>query len=156
MRRLFLAGGLVSLLALAGGCPDDTTAPPVPASLRLVRGADGFVKVELNGADRPARALELEITASGNDAVILEDAAPAPGSSIDTVRVNMLGSGRAILFAGDKRGVRLGQSGELARFRARGPSTEAPDARLSITRAVVVDAEGAALTVEPGAPLPLR
>jgi hypothetical protein len=150
-----LLGVALTLVLIASSCKQEIVDPPDVATLRLSRGADGLVHLALDGADRAPRAVEVEITAEG-ESVVLEDAAAAPGLPIDTVRVEMRGTNRAILFAADKRGVRLPPSGEIATLRARAQSGGTPNARLAITRALVVDADATPMAVEVGAAVPLR
>lgn len=149
---------VVSATAVQLGCADDPVTPPSSTpTLRLARTAEGAVKLELSGA--PAvRAVEVELVASGGEggALVLEDATPPPGAPLDRVRIQALGTNRAILFAGDTRGVRLAGSGEVARVRARLASGGAAEGTLSLERAVVVDVEGRRVDVTLGGALPLR
>lgn len=147
---------LVALFLLAGCAKDPVVPPSSSPILRLARAADGAIKVELQDGTIPVRALELELVAAGGGAVLIEDATGAPGVPLDTVRARMAGTNRAVLFAGDTRGVRVGTTGELMRFRARASSGGAADGTLTIERAVVVDGEGQTIAVELGGALPLR
>jgi len=144
------------LLALAACTSEPKVAPPKSPLLRLARTSDGAVKIELLDGTVAVRAMEVELVASGGAAVIIEDAAPGPGVPLDSVRVKMAGTNRAVLFAGDTRGVRVGSSGELARVRARAAAGGPADGTLVIERAVLADGEGAPITVELGGALPLR
>jgi hypothetical protein len=153
MNRLAL-GWCLPILLLAA-CKDDPT-PAARPTLRLERSADGTIRLQLTGGDRPVRAVEVELEGSGNDAVLIDQPEPPEGVPIDTVRVKMRGTSRAVLFAGDKRGVRLGSSGTLARFRVQTPAGGVPDARLGVVRALLVDAAGDPIEVDLGAPIPLR
>lgn len=155
--------GLVRLAAVGSvlvqlGCSDDPVVPPsTPPTLRLARTAEGAIKLELAGVSTAVRAVEAELVASGGaGAVVLEDAAPPPGTPLDRVRLQALGANRALLFASDTRGVRLAGTGEVARMRARLASGGAPDGALSIERAVVVGVDGQRVEVTLGGALPLR
>jgi hypothetical protein len=141
------------------GCTEDPVVPPSSTpTLRLARTAEGAIKLELTGAPTAVRAVEVELVASGGEggAVVLEDATPPPGTPLDRVRIQALGTNRAILFAGDTRGVRLAGTGEVARLRARLASGGAAEGTLSIERAVVVGVEGQRVDVTLGGALPLR
>lgn len=162
MKERWSTWALTTALTVAGAgliaCSDDPVTPPVATpSLRLGRTTDGAVKLELVGAPAAVRAIEVELVASGSGgAVVLEDATAPPGVPLDAVRVRMLGTNRAVLFAGDTRGVRLAGSSEVARVRARLAAGGAAEGTLSIARAVVADAEGRAVTVTVGGALPLQ
>lgn len=157
MRSLSFAA-LVLLASLIAGCAEPAPTPPATASMRLARATDGSIKVELAGVAVPVRAVEVELLASGGPggAVLLEDAVAPPGVPLDVVRVAMRAVNRAVLFAGDTRGVRLAGSGEVARVRARLVAGGAAQGSLTITRAVVVGVDGAAIDVDLGSPLPLQ
>lgn len=157
MRSLsYLALALLAAPIVA--CTETTPTPTATASVRLVRATDGSIKVELDGVAVPVRAVEVELLATGGPggAVLLEDAVAPPGVPLDVVRVAMRGINRAVLFAGDTRGVRLAGSGEVARVRARLVSGGAAQGSLSIARAVVAGVDGAAIEVALGGPLPLQ
>lgn len=137
-------------VAAAGACSDDAP-PPGQASLRLVRGADGFIEVELSGASKNPRALELEIEIESEVTMLVEDARAAPGLGTDTVRTGSRGTNRARLFVGDKRGLLLPKSGTLARFKVVPASAGAAEARVRISEAKVVSSTPETIAVELGA-----
>ncbi len=147
-----------ALLFLVGliGCSKDPVPPAQLPVVRLARDADGRVRVETSGFPAPLRAIELHLNAEG-DAVVMDAVEAATGLALDTTKLAMHGAQEAILFASDKRGVRLPPSGVIARFAAHEPSSAGvPSARLKIGRAVVVDTAGNKVEVELGQPLSLR
>lgn len=145
----------LTLVLIASSCKSETVPPSQSALVRLLRSDDGTISLEISRADRAPKAIEVEITADG-DSVILEDAEPLPHLALDTVRLNMLGTNRAVLFVSDKRPVLLPRTGEVARFRARSAGGGAPSGRLSLSRVLVVDENGARIEVEIGSPVSLR
>lgn len=143
-------------LALGTAC-SDSEGPPAQASLRLVRGADGFVEVELSGATVSPRALELQLEIESEATMLVEDARAAAGRETDTVRSASGGTNRARLFVGDKRGRLLPRSGALARFKVvpADPGASA-EARVRISEAKLVSSTPAPIAVELGGAITAR
>lgn len=147
--------GTLLLLGLVA-CSKDPAPPAQLPVVRLARDADGRVRVETSGFSAPLRAIELHLSAEG-DPVVMDAVEPATGLALDTTKLAMHGAQEAILFASDKRGVRLPPSGIIVRFSAHEPSGAAvPSARLKIGSAVVVDTAGNKVEIELGQPLSLR
>lgn len=135
MNRLAYATVTAFALALAG-CPE--TAPDAAQPLlRLARTPDGRVAVELVDSPSSVRALQVELSVNATSSFTLDEPQGPAGVPIDTVRMAMRGTNRAILFAGDGRGVTLPRSGTLATFSVR-PAGGSGLGALSIVRAVVV------------------
>lgn len=157
---MVLVRGLAVLLTLVliflSGCKDDDVTPSGKATVRLARGADGLIHLELRGADRSPRAVQVELTGEGSDSVLMEDASAPEGRALDTVRLEMQGTSTALLFVSDKRPVLLPRDGELAKFRVRSTAGGAPDARLRVSSALVVDEAGEAMDVELAPAIALR
>ena len=151
-----LAVLLTLLLIFLSGCKNDDVVPGNKATVRLARGADGLIHLEIRGADRSPRAVQVELTGEGSDTVLMEDAAAPDGRALDTVRIQMQGTSTALLFVSDKRPVLLPRDGELAKFRVRSTSGGAPDARLRVSSALVVDEAGAPIDVELAPAIALR
>jgi hypothetical protein len=146
----------LSLFALLLGCNVQATAPTAHTVLSLSRAPDGYFELLLTGAPVPARAVQAEIVADSPAALLLQDPSPPVGLPIDTVKVEMRGTNRAILFAGDKRGVRLSESGVVARFHLR-PSGGGPlpvGATISLRSAVVVANDASRISTTLGGPIP--
>src|SRR5262245_23026886 len=143
MKRLFF---LLLAMRLVSACSEDAPATK-KAELRLVRTSGGEIAVELDRAPVSVRAIELELEVQGDGAFELADAAPAARLPLDTVRLQMNGTNRAILFAGSKREVLIPRSGAVATFSVRGSGA---NARLLIARAVVADRDGNAIETELG------
>lgn len=155
MRRIVVASLAVSL-ATALACSDDEPTPG-RASLRLVRAADGFIEVEIAGAESNPRAIEIEIEIESEDTMLVEDARSAAGLGTDTVRSASLGTNRAIIFVGDKRGLLLPKSGALARFKvAPSAGNSSAEAVARISRALVVSSVASPIEVELGAAITAR
>jgi len=146
MRALILLG----LLACA---PAPTSS--LPAKLHLAPAADGWIEVVLENAPDHPRALEAELSVSSPVAWTLDRAAAAPEAPLDTVRVAARGSNRMILFAGDKRGIRIAKSGVIARIRP-APAGDRAEGVLSLTRVLLVGPDGAAMPAEIGRSATLR
>lgn len=156
----------VVLLSLgAGACKGGDAASPGFTEVSLTRSSEGRVAVELLGARSPVRAVQLELRLDGVPGLALTDPAPPPGIPLDTVRLQMRGANRAILFAADARGILLPRSGVLATFAAHGsPTAPGRSADLgkddgvsvSIARAVLVDATGHEIAATIGPALSLR
>lgn len=143
----------IALLMTA--CTTETVPETATARLNLARAADGFIDVEIHGAAVNPRALQAELLIDSAAAYVIADVTAPAGVRLDTVRAEMRGANRAILFAGDKRGVRLSRDGAVARFRI-DPVGDAADARISLGKVLVVAADGTAIAVEPGPAVPLR
>jgi hypothetical protein len=142
--RALISIALVLGVAL-GACDGDDVMPGT-ARLRLARRPAGRIAIEVT-SDVSPRALQVELAVEGG---AVEDPQPPDGVPLDTVRAKSAGAGLARLFAGDKRGVRLSQDGEVATFTA--PSA----ASIRIVSAVLVDASGHPIPVETGGSLSLR
>lgn len=150
--RIVVAAAALAIAALPGCKADVVTIEP-RARLRLVRAADGAIEVELAGAADTPRAIQLELGVESDAGFLVEDAAPPIGLAVDTVRVRMHGTNRAILFAGDKRGAHLGRNGVVARFRVRATGGADARGRIRITSALVAATDGLAIPVDLGGAL---
>lgn len=143
-------------LTNALGCADDEPTPGI-ATLRLVRATDGFIDVEIAGAEQNPRALEIELEIESEDTMLVEDSRGAPALGTDTVRSASRGTNRAILFVGDKRGLLLPKSGTLARFKiVPSAGNSSAEAVVRISRARLVDSAAAPIEVELGAGITAR
>lgn len=140
------------ILLVLAACKGGTTEPPASARVKLVRSGGDRVAVEVSGAPASARAIEVVLEVDGGSFTF--DAAAAPdGLALDTVRIAQAGANRAVLFAGDKRGVGLPAFGQVATFRLVGDGSEA---RLSIARALLADADGRRVELDSTATLTVR
>ncbi|MFO0727448.1 MAG: hypothetical protein U1E65_26965 [Myxococcota bacterium] len=144
------------LLGLLACSKNEPIAPTKPI-VRLSREVDGRVRVETSGFSGPISALELDLAAEG-DTVVMDGIDVASGAHLDTARLKMHGAQHAILFASDKRGAKIAPSGSVVVFAAHDTagSATAPNARVYIERAVVLDTEGKRVDVDLGVPLALR
>ncbi len=146
---------LVALTLLAAGCPADPIEPPPVAELRISRDGGGFA-IELAGLSAAPRALQAEITIDSTSAYLIEGAEAPAGLPLDTVRIEMRGANRAMLFVGDKRGIRLPRDGVVARFELVPSTADEGPGTLAIKSALVVGTDGARLEVQPGAATSIR
>lgn len=147
---------LAFALLLAAGCSKMTSEPAPTAEIRLSRTPGGAFAVELAASPTAARAVQAEITIDSTSAYVL-DAAEAPaGLPLDTVRVSMRGTNRALLFAGDKRGVRLPRDGAIAQFVLDASGTADTGGTIRIRSALVVGTDGAQLDIKPAPAISIR
>lgn len=153
-----LLSALLTAAALGPGCAKETTTTETGPRLSLVRAADGAFELTVRGAPQSPRALEAHVLLEGADDLELVSAAAPIGLPLDRVRAANRGGGRAILFAGDTRGVRGPRDGALARFSVRrsGGGVLPEGGRLRIERAVLVGADGRRIEASLGPGLPLR
>ncbi len=147
MKRFVLA-----LLLVFVGCKGGTVEEPATARLKLVRQGADRVAVEINNAPASVRAVQLVLKIDGGT-FTFDDAKAPSGLPLDTVEVRGAGSNRAVLFAGDKRGVGLPAFGAVATFRLLGDGTEG---RLAIEEATVADIDGRSVEVDTSATLTVR
>src|SRR5262249_14965746 len=124
--------------------------------LKLARAADGAFDVVLSGAPSAPRAVQAEIAIDSSSALILDNPAAPVGLPLDTVRLEMRGTNRAILFSGDKRGVKLPGTGVVARFHLRSSDGSPPPtgATLRLASALVVANDATAVAATLGAAIP--
>ncbi len=141
----------VALLALTA-CKGGSTEEPATARLELVRQGGDRVAVQLQNAPASVRAVQVVLKVDGG-AFTFDDARAPTGLPLDTVRVREAGANRAVLFAGDKRGVGLPAFGAVATFRLLGDGTEG---RLAIEAATVADVDGRSVTIDKSATLVVR
>jgi hypothetical protein len=143
------------LLLIAGGvgCKGGSITPATNTELRLNRAPEGRIAIELVNGPAVVRALDVELTLEDAPGVTLESAQPPKGIEIDTVKMKMHGTDRAILFAGDKKGALLPSSGILATF---APKNASAGGTISIARAVVVDENGGRIPLRLGPALTLH
>ena len=149
MKRLILVAALVLV-----GCKTDADSEPARAEIRLVRAGGSMIEVTLSGASVAPRAVQIEVEITSQSAYLLETVSAPPGLALDTLRLQMRGTNRAILFAGDKRGVRMPRDGVVARFTISTSGAPDPTARIAIAKALVAGADGA-LPVDLGAAISL-
>lgn len=153
--RLF--GLALSLAALGSACKDGALEHEKKAEVRLTRGASGRIAVEVIKGTTAIRAAQVELKVQGSSALVLEDPQPPPGIPLDTVRIQMRGANRAILFTGDERGALLPRSGVIATFVASAPAgPDAPGVEVAISKALLVDADGARIDAVLGPALIVR
>lgn len=147
MKR-FVMIALIGVAACKGGSVEE----PATARLSLIRQGPDRVAVELQNAPATVRAVQVVLKVEGG-AFTFDDARAPTGLPIDTVRVREAGTNRAVLFAGDKRGVGLPAYGAVATFRMLGDGTEG---RLAIEAATVADVDGRSITVDQSSTLVVR
>lgn len=148
-----LAIGL--LVVAVVGCKADTVEPDANLRVELRRNALGSIDIEVKGAPLNPRALEVEITIDSPAAYVIEDVKPAAGVALDSVRAQMRGANRAILFAGDKRGVRINKDGPAAQFELQ-PTGAPGSGTVRITRALVIGPDGSDLGATLGSAISIR
>lgn len=102
MKRLLL----ISLL-LGFGCSEDVPDEPQLVRLRLARRPAGRVAVEILEAPVQPVAFQAEVVIDAGTSFTFDDPQAPEGLPLDTVRLQARGTNRAILFAADKRGIRL-------------------------------------------------
>lgn len=150
MKHLVLA---LSLLFAVAACKGGATEPSVNAQLKLSRRGGDRIAVELVNGPTGARALEVVFVVEGGSGFDFDTASAPEGLPLDSVRIAQAGESRAILFAGDKRGVRLPASGEVATFSLRGGGG---DGRLTVQRAMLTNEAGQSVPIDLGATLSVR
>lgn len=117
-RTMFLLALQVGLWS--GGCSEDPPEVTPVVRLRLARRPAGRVAVEILEAPVQPVALQAELVIDAGSSFDFDDAAAPEGLPLDTVRIQPRGTNRAILFAGDKRGIRLPRAGDVATFTVSG------------------------------------
>ncbi len=137
-------------LLLLVGCGKETVEAP-SAVVQLARRPGGQLALELSGATN-AQALQVELLVTSEATYELVLAASPPGVVLDTVRLQARGPNRAMVFVGDKRGLRLPADGEVARFELRGAGT----GQIQVGRVVLADERGLAIPTTLGPALSLR
>lgn len=152
MKTTWKLGGLALVAALAAGCGGEKTVGESSAQLRLARRPGGRVAVIVQGAPAAAAALQVELVLEGGAGLAFEDAAPADGLRLDTVRLEAAGAGRAILFAGDKRGVLMPRSGDVVTFAVAGDG----QGSVRMKSAVLASGSGAPIALDLGPALVVR
>lgn len=154
--RFVTRTSFLALLALfTTGCTSSDPSVDKP-ELRLVRSAGGRIGIELVGGERAVAALQVELTVDGSTAFTLDEPAGPTGVPLDTVRLAARGVNRAVLFAGDTRGVALPRAGVLASFAARPATEPGASGELQLASAVVSDATGARIEVTLGPSIAVR
>ena len=148
MKRLLL---LVVLVLV--GCKGGAVEPPAKAQLKLSRRGGDRVAVEIVNGPATARAMEVVFAVEGGNGFEFSDASAPDGLPLDSVRIAQAGESRAVLFVGDKRGIRLPAAGEVATFSLRGAGA---DGRLSVQRVLLTDTEGGTVDIDFGATLSVR
>lgn len=146
MRSLSLSILLAGCFACRGGEVVSERA----TELRLTRVPGGRIALELRDSPRNVCALQAELVVDSSGSFVLESAEPPPGTPLDSVRIGMREANRAILFAGDKRGVLLPRSGAVASFIARPSSATPSSGALGISSALASDCEGRSIDIHIG------
>lgn len=155
MKRALLAS--IGLIASLAACQGGATSPSDRPELRIGRTTDGRLALELSGATDSVRAVQAELVIDGDAAFTLEEAEAPRNLPLDSVRMEMRGTNRAILFAGDKRGVLIPRSGVVATFAARATGGgSAQGSRISIASAVVAGRDGKKVDVALGSSIAVR
>ena len=144
---------MVSFLALAiAGCKGGEVEPPARAQVKLTRRPGDRIAVELISAPVSARALELVLVVEGSASFAFDEARAPDGLPLDTVRIAQAGTNRAILFAGDKRGIGLPTVGDVATFSLIGDG----EGQLRIERVLLADSAGKTVPVDAATTLAVR
>ena len=158
MNRTIASAFTVAALLTAGAvaCKPELESPPVRATVRLVRAPDGMIDVVVDGSLSGPGALQLTLAIRPEGAWQIDAAQSPAAPPLDTVRARMRGGDRAIVFIGDKRGVRLGGNGVAARLSLQPAGDARTPGTLAITRALLVDAEGRVLPADTAPGIPLR
>jgi hypothetical protein len=142
------------LLFLAA-CKSETVPSNNSATLYLNRAPDDAFEIRIMNAPSPPRAVQAEVVIDSQQAFTMQDPAHPIGLPLDTVRLEMRGTNRAIMFSGDERGVKIPRDGVVARFHLVPVSGSASaDATVRIKSALVVAADGTKIGTQLGAPIP--
>jgi hypothetical protein len=141
-------------------CSGSEAEPEKSTELRLVRAAGGKIALEIDRAPANVRALEVDLSIEGAGSFELVGAVAEEGLALDSVRIQMDGANRAILFVGAKREVLIPRAGRIATFEIRaiggGASGQDGSARISLTRSVVASIDGARLEAVAGPSIAVR
>jgi hypothetical protein len=141
------------VLFTIAACSGDTEPTVEKVRLRLARRADGRIAIEVLSAPSQLVAVQAELLLDAPSSFTFEDPKAPAALPLDTVRLATRGSNRAILFAGDKRGVQIPRAGELASILVSG---EAATASLTLGTVVASGPGGQRFEVDPGPALSIR
>lgn len=148
MRRLMLTFLLVGL-ACSEAAPDE----PQLVRLRLARRPGGRVAVEILEAPVQPVAFQAEVVIDAGTSFTFDDPQAPEGLPLDTVRLQPRGTNRAILFAADKRGIRLPRAGDILSFTVSGAGGEGT---LRLGTIVIAGEGGVRLAADRGPDLSIR
>lgn len=148
MRRL-----MWTLLLCAVGCSEDLPDEPPRVLLRLARRPAGRVAVEIVEAQVQPVAFQAEVVIDAGSSFTFDDPQAPEGLPLDTVRLQPRGTNRAILFAADKRGIRLPRAGDILSFTVSGAGGEGT---MRLGTIVVAGEGGVRLAADRGPDLSIR
>ncbi len=148
MKRLLLC-------LLVVGCKSEISTPEISTQLVLQSAPSGQIELAIKNAPDDMRAVQVELVIDSSAAWTLGNTVAGDGLPIDTVRLKMRGANRAIVFAGDKRGVRIGANAVIATFDAR-PTGTPTNATLKIGVFTLVNNAGGDVPASAGPAISLR
>lgn len=148
MRRLML-----TLLWCSLGCSEAVPDEPQLVRLRLARRPAGRVAVEILDAPVQPVAFQAEVVIDAGTSFTFDDPQAPEGLPLDTVRLKARGTNRAILFAADKRGIRLPRAGDILSFTVVGTGGEGT---LRLGTIVIAGEGGVRLAADRGPDLSIR
>ena len=109
--------------------------------------------VEILEAPVQPVAFQAEVVIDAGTSFTFDDPQAPEGLPLDTVRLQARGTNRAILFAADKRGIRLPRAGDLLSFTVTGSGGEGT---LRLGTVVVAGEGGVRLEADRGPDLSIR